>query len=324
MRILVIGGTQFMGRAIVRRLAGRGDDVTVLHRRDHHDLGSGIGNLEADRADVERVARLIRNGRFDAVFDLVYDFERGTPPEHVEASARASADGLRRYVFMSSVAAYGAGLERREEDPLATDDHPDPYAVHKAASERALFRLHRETGFPATTFRPGFVHGPRQPYYREAFFWDRMLDGRLIILPDGGDRPMQWAFVEDIAEACVRTLDVPDAAGEAFNMGHYERTTQRDLVEALARTAGVEATLVPIPRETILAAGGHFLKGNLYFGEYLDVPPITTVIEKAPRLLGVTPTPLDAALRASFDWYRSQPRRPVDYSFEDGLLAGIA
>jgi hypothetical protein len=59
----------------------------------------------------------------------------------------------------------------------------------------------------------------------------------------------------------------------------------------------------------------------MYFGQALDLFPITEVVEKAPRVLGVVPTPLDEALRIGFEWYRTQPRRPVDYSFEDRLIA---
>jgi 2'-hydroxyisoflavone reductase len=322
MRILVIGGTQFMGREIVQGLVKRGHEVSVLHRRDHHDLGPEVRNLQADRGDVKTISRLLREEAFEAVFDLAYDWEKGTTGVQVEATARSCGDRLQRYVFMSSIAAYGAGLDHRESDALAPDDHPNPYVQHKASAERALFGMHADSGFPVTTFRPPFVHGPRQPFYREQFFWDRLRAGRPIILPDGGDTPMQWAYVSDVAEACVRALEVPEAAGEAFNIAHVEPTTQRGFVEALARTTGVEPTLVSIPRARIQAAGGQVFMGHLYFGEYLDLPPLTAVVEKAPRVLGVTPTSLEAALRAGFAWYETQPRRAVDYTFEDSLLAG--
>jgi nucleoside-diphosphate-sugar epimerase len=222
---------------------------------------------------------------------------------------------------MSSIAAYGPRLGLRESDPLVPDDHPNPYAQHKATSERALFRLHASSNLPVTTFRPPFVHGPRQPFYREQFFWDRLRDGRPIVLPDGGEAPMQWVFVSDLAEACVRAVEVPGAVGEAFNIAHVEALTQRSFVEALARAAGVTPRFAPVSRAAIQAAGGSPFAGNLYFGEYLDIPPHTSVIEKAPRVLGVTPTPLEAALVQSFAWYRTQPRRPADYTFEDRLLA---
>ncbi len=322
MKILVIGGMQFMGREIVRRLVDRGHDVGVLHRRDRHDLGPAVRNLQADRGDLPAVRRILGEHGFDAVFDLAYDWEKGTTPEQVEAVARACGSGLRRYVFMSSVAAYGAGLGRRESDPLAPDDVPMAYVRHKAMAERALFRLHAETGLPAVTVRPPFVHGPCQPLYREGFFWDRLRDGRSIVLPDGGETPMQWAYVDDVAEACLRALEVPEAVGEAFNVGHTDPLSQRAFVQALARVAGVEPALVPVPRAAIRAAGGQLVGNNLYFGEYLDLPPMTEVVEKVTRVLGVAPIPLEEGLRRGFEWYRTQPRRAVDYAFEDRLLAG--
>ena len=324
MRILVIGGTLFIGREIVQKLANRGDDITVLHRRDTHDLGAHVRNIQADRRDLPAITRVLRDGRYDAVFDVAYDWQHGTTAAEVEAAARACGDGLQRYVFVSSIAAYGPGQHLREDQSLVPDDFPNPYAVHKATAERALFRMHAESGFPVTTFRPPFVHGPRQPFYREQFFWDRLLGGRPIVLPDDGDRPLQWVFVSDLAEGCVRALDVPAAAGEAFNIAHVEPLTQRTFVETLARIAGVTPVFAAVARTAIERAGGALLGENLYFGEYLDLLPHVSVIEKTPRVLGVTPTPLDAALRESFAWYRSQPRRQVDYTFEDRLLAASA
>ncbi|MGH7448327.1 MAG: NAD-dependent epimerase/dehydratase family protein [Longimicrobiales bacterium] len=320
MRILVIGGTQFMGRETVLRLVDRGHDVSVLHRRDSHDLGADVGNLQADRGDLDAVARLLAQHAFEAVFDFAYDWEKGTTAAQVEHAARSCTDVLQRYVFISSIAVYGGGIDLGEDAPLVPDDHPDPYAQHKASSERALFRMHEATGFPVTTFRPPFVHGPRQPFYREQFFWDRMRDGRPIILADGGDTPMQWVFAPDVAEACVRAIEVPEAAGAAFNVAHSESLTQRTWVEALGRTAGIEPTFVSVPRKAILAAGGNAFTGNLYYGEYLDLPSLTTATDKVKRILGFTATPLDAALHASYDWYLAQPRRPVDYTFEDRVL----
>ena len=320
MKALVIGGTQFMGRETVLRLVQRGDEVSVLHRSGSHGLSADVRNLQADRADIDAVARIMREHAFDVVLDFAYDWQKGTTAQDVAGVARACADTVERYVFISSIAAYQPGTRLTEDAPLVPDDEPNPYAVNKASAERALFRMHDESGFPVTTFRPPFVHGPNQPFYREQFFWDRMRDGRPIILPDGGDTPMGWVFVSDVASACLLALAVPDAAGKSFNIAHAEDTTQRTFVEALGRVAGIEPQFVSIPRRAILAAGGNAFAGNLYFGQYLDLPPLTTDIARAKRVLGFAPTPLDDALRISYDWYLTQPRRPVDYAFEDRLL----
>ena len=323
MRALVIGGMQFMGRRIVELLRERGDDVAVLHRRPTHDLGPQVRNVQADRSDLGRLAELLRRENADAVFDLAYDWQRGTPAGQVEAAARACGDRLQRYVFMSSIAAYPPGLDHREDDELVPDDSPNPYAQHKASAERALFRMHHDSGFPVVTFRPPFVHGPRQIAYREQFFYDRLLDTRPIVLPDGGSNPMQWAFADDVARACVRAIEVAEAAGHAFNMAHVEPLTQRSFVEALARTAGAIPRFASVPRAVIAAAGGQLMGESIYFGEYLDVPPSTSVVEKAPRVLGISPTPFQEALGQGFAWYQAQPRRPAAYEFEDRLIAGV-
>jgi nucleoside-diphosphate-sugar epimerase len=320
MRALVIGGMQFMGRGIVERLVQGGHDVAVMHRRDHHDLGLEVRNLQTDRGDLDTVATILRRERPEVVFDLAYS-PSGTPADHVEAAARSCGDRLQRYIFISSMAAYVPGPDRREDDPLVPDDHPDDYARHKASAERALFRLHAASGFPAVTVRPPFVHGPRQVLYREQFFWDRLRDGRPIILPDGGEMRMQWVYVADVVELCLRAMVMVEAVGEAFNVAHVEQTTQQTFVEALAGVAGVEPRFVPVPRATIESAGGRLFGEPLYFGEYLDLFPISQVVDKARRLLGFTPVPLPTALAAGFAWYLTQPRGPVDYAFEDRLIA---
>jgi uncharacterized protein YbjT (DUF2867 family) len=141
MRVLVIGGTACIGREIVRRLASRNHDVTVLHRRPHHDLGPGIHNVQADRSDLQAVSRAMREGRFDAVFDIAYDWQKGTTASHVEGAARGSGPGLHRYVFMSSIAAYGPGLDHRESDALVPDDvHGRTHSTRPAV---ALWRAGR-------------------------------------------------------------------------------------------------------------------------------------------------------------------------------------
>jgi nucleoside-diphosphate-sugar epimerase len=120
MRILVIGGTQFMGRETVERLVSRGHDVSVLHRRDHNDFGDGaVRNIQADRGDLPAISRILGSERFEAVLDFAYDWEHGTTAAQVEAAARSCGSELERYVFISSIAAYGGGLDLLEDAPLA-------------------------------------------------------------------------------------------------------------------------------------------------------------------------------------------------------------
>ena len=323
MKALVIGGTLFIGRELVRQLLGAGHEVAVLHRSGGHGYGREVENLTADRNDGESVRRALAGRRFDWVFDNVYDWARGTTAEQVAATARACGDGIERYVFMSSVAAYGDGLDHADEDELAPDDHPESYVRNKASSERALFRMHREKGFPAVTLRPPYIHGPGNPFYREAFFWDRFADDRPVIVPGDGRQLMQFAYVKDLAAACLLAARQPGAVGRGFNIAHESPVTQEQLVRILARAAGWEPRIVYVPRPVIEAAGGDPMgPDNLYFGVYFDLPPITQKIDGARRTLGFEPTNPDQAWAETYAWYRENHHRPaLNYSFEERLIA---
>src|SRR5882672_7932323 len=152
MKVLVIGGTMFIGRLLVAELLKAGHEVTVLHRKPKHDLGKKVQNLMADRNDPQSLRDVLRFSSFQVVFDNAYDWERGTTAAQVEATAQAvmatSGDRLSRYVFMSSVAPDGDGLNHHDGAPLAPDDHSEPYVRNKAMSERTLFRMHQNTGYP--------------------------------------------------------------------------------------------------------------------------------------------------------------------------------
>src|SRR5438477_5080856 len=282
MKVLVIGGTLFIGRQLVTELLKAGHSVAILHRRSKHTLSKRVENLLADRNDPEAIRRVIGERRFEVVFDNVYDWERGTTAAQVEATALAMGNHLERYVFMSSIAAYGDGLNHYEGDPLAPDNHPEPYVRNKATTERALLRLQRKTGFPVVTLRPPFIYGPENPFYREAFFWDRLRDGRPIILPGDGHRLMQFVYIKDLVRACLRAMEEPAAAGEAFNVANEKPITQFEFVQAMATAAGKKSpNIVRVPRERIAEAGGDSMGQPAYFGVYLDVPPITEVVVKA-------------------------------------------
>src|SRR6266511_1939875 len=106
-RALVIGGTLFIGRALVEQLLARSDEVVIMHRGTGTPFGSRVGELQCDRNDADAVRTVLKDSRFDVVFDNVYDWQRGTSADQVAAAAiAASSDSLRRYVFTSSVAAY--------------------------------------------------------------------------------------------------------------------------------------------------------------------------------------------------------------------------
>jgi nucleoside-diphosphate-sugar epimerase len=319
MNILVIGGTLFIGRALVQALLKQGHEVTILHRNPKHTLGKQVRSLIADRNDANAVRDVLAGHRFDIVFDNVYD---NTTAEQVIGTVRA-VRSFDRYIFMSSVAAYGDGLDHREDDPLAPNRHPDRYVRNKAMTERALFRLHHKEKLPVVTLRPPYIYGPGNPYYREAFFWDRIRAGRPVIIPGDGTRLMQFVFIDDLVAACFAAMTVKNAVGQAFNVADARPVSQTRFVQMLGDAAGQKPHLVNVPRVTIERAGGNIYSDPMYFGQYLDLPPITMQVHRLRRILGVKPTPLSEGLRTTYAWYSKQKPGKLDIAFEDSLLSQV-
>jgi 2'-hydroxyisoflavone reductase len=219
---------------------------------------------------------------------------------------------------------YPEGGEYDESAALVPSNHPNPYSAQKADSERALIGLHRTRGVPIATLRPAFVYGPHNPFDREAFFWDRILAGRPVIVPEDGSATMQWVHARDVARAAIRAAEAPEAVGRAYNLGSYPPISQLDFVKLLSRVAGREPRIAHVPRGRIVEAGGELFRPPFYFGVYLDIPPITVIPDRARAELGIELTPLEEGLRETFEWYRQQQRPQPDFTWEDRLLAAAA
>ena len=322
-RTLVIGGTLFIGRALVDQLLERGDDVTIMHRGQGTPWGDRVREIRCDRNDTAATQAALDGQPFDVVYDNVYDWQHGTTAEQVMASARATANGLHRYVFTSSVAVYRPGGEYNEDAELVPSNWPNTYGAHKADTERALFAFGRAEGPAISTLRPAFVYGPHNAIDREAFFWDRLLAGRPIIIPDDGLATMQWVYSRDVARAAILASEADVAAGHAYNLANYPAISQIDFVRLLARIAGTTPNLVHVPRERIQALGGGLMSPPFYFGIYLDVPPITVRADRVRSELGLELTGLEVGLSETFRWYRQQDRTQPDYSWEDKAIGSL-
>jgi nucleoside-diphosphate-sugar epimerase len=184
--------------------------------------------------------------------------------------------------------------------------------------------MFHESKFPVVTIRPPFVYGPENPFYREAFFWDRLRAGRSIIIPGDGNRLMQFVYVSDLVEACFHALDKHTAPGRAFNVGDERPLTQVDAVHAFAKAAGKDADLVRVHRSLIAREGGNAFAAPLYFGEYYDLPPITMIVGRVKRVFNMSLTPFADGLKETWKWYlRHGSGRKLDVALEDTVIRQV-
>ena len=302
-RATVLGGSGFIGRYIVQRLAARGAVVAVVsrHARDAGflrplgDVGQ-IALIDAGFADEARLAASVAGA--DAVVSSVgVLYERGRQSfaaVHVDGPARlarlAKAAGAKRFVHISAL---GADIQSSSA-----------YARSKAAGEAAV-----RAAFPgATILRPAVVFGPEDSFFNR--FAALALYLPALPLIGGGMTRFQPVYVGDVADAVMAALTLPDAAGRIYELGGPRIYTFRELMELMLREMRRRRALVSIPFG--------LARFEAFFLERLPGPPLLTrdqvrllehdsiVQHGAPGLadLGIAPTAVELVLPTYLEAYR--------------------
>jgi nucleoside-diphosphate-sugar epimerase len=324
MRVLVIGGTRFVGRATVEELLRRGDAVTVLHRgRTPNPFGERVEEIRADRQDPTALRTALAGQSYEGVVDVAYDVAAGTGGAAIESLIGALAPSAPRYVYVSSASIYRKlGMGTREDDPRASDPYEGDYPKNKAQAEEAVERAHRGGRITGTIVRPVFIYGPYDPIPRERWFWDRIVAGRPVIVPEQGGTIFHWTAASDVGWMAAESLRNPKAAGEAFNVAEAEPISHAAWVDRLAEAAGRSVEKVPVPRKQLETTAAQTDPPRSYFGLYLDSEENFSVeIGKARALLGFQPTDPRVGWKRAFEWYDREGRNPTpDFALEREIL----
>jgi nucleoside-diphosphate-sugar epimerase len=315
-RVLVVGGTEFISLHLVQALQRDGHRVAVLNRgRQPERLPTGVERLVADRKDPAALRTVLGGQRFDGVVDVTY---APTTGEDVTALLDAPA-ATGHVLFVSTARVYDHARPIPYDEDTPRNLYWGEYAKNKIAGEDVLFARHRERGLPITIVRPTHVYGPLNTRNNETFFFDRLARGRRVLVPDGGGWLRPFGHVEDLADAIAAMLGNPAAFGRAYNVMGEESITQVGFVETIAEVMQRPVTLVPAPTP----AGGK----SAPFGQNLvyDCHAVHTTTRVRAEL-GLRPRyTLGAGLAQTLAWYRREglDKREIDFSAEDALLRSL-
>jgi 2'-hydroxyisoflavone reductase len=302
MKILVLGGTRFVGRAIVEDALAKGHEVTIVHRGHTGDnlFGTRVETIHADRLQSLEV---LTESQWDACIDTCAYF-----PRAVRMAADALADRVRKYVFISTISVY------KDPTPGATENAPvhdegDPqneivdaesYGFLKVLCEREVVR---QFGEHSLIVRPGIVVGPHDHTDRFTYWVYRIGAKRRVLVPAERDLHAQWVDVRDLASFVVDGA-VGTTSGSYHTVG--ESVLFHDLLRAIRDELNPESYFIEADLET------HGIE------PWTDMPLVTSPDDGAFRLdpskalaAGFTPRPVSETVRDLFNWFLTQGREPI-------------
>jgi nucleoside-diphosphate-sugar epimerase len=315
MKLLILGGTQFVGRAVAGAALAGGHGVTLFHRgRTNPTLFPEAEHVLGDR---DRDLSALAGRRFDAVVDT-----SGYVPRAVRAAVEAVPGA--HYVFVSTISVYADFARGPDEaSPVRTGD--DGYGELKAACEREL-----PDG--ALVVRPGLIVGPHDPTYRFTYWVERIARGGEVVAPEPRDAHVQMIDARDLGEWLVRSAEAR-LAGVFNAVGPAAPVTMAQLLETIRGATGSTARLHWVGADVLLAAGVE---------EWTTLPLWLAdpawrghgeVDNTRALAAGLRLRPLEQTVRDTLAWTRSgaqtyvdqgRPRPGLDPRLEAELLAGAA
>jgi len=307
MRILMLGSTGFVGRAVVEDALAHGHEVTIFSRgRSGAALFPQVPRLVGDR-DTDDYSALA-GGSWDAVVD-----SSAYVPRHVGNAMDALGDRVGRYVFVSSHAVY----PRRGVAPGSTEDTPrrapvrdteelleETYGPLKVACEDDI---QARFGEQASIVRLGKVAGPHDPQNGLTYYVRRATAGGRLALPGRPEQPLQLIDSRDAARLMVRLIE--DDRGGAFNaVGPGTPITLADMIRICARVAGTEVEIVPVPEQD--AQGTFFpLIRDIEKWNVMQRDPARAVAAGMPQ------TPFETTVADVLAWDRERGMPPLKFGF---------
>ncbi len=313
MRLLIIGGTRFVGRHLVEAALAHGHTITLFHRgQTNADLFPQVehvlGNRDGDLAP-------LRDRVWDAAIDTC-----GYVPRVMRQSVDLLANSIGHYTFISSISVYAedapAGMD--EDAPVATiadetreDITDESYGALKVLCERVVQQVYADR---ALVVRPGLIVGPHDHTDRFTYWPHRIAQGGEVLAPGDPDQAVQFIDVRDLGEWIVRAVEAK-LSGTFNATGPGQRLSMRKFLEACIAASRAKAQLTWVSEE--------FLQEQK-IGPWSDLPlwveakdaKFETVNNSRAINAGLAYRPLTTTINDTLTWANT---RPIDHAWRAGL-----
>ncbi|MBD2040774.1 NAD-dependent epimerase/dehydratase family protein [Microcoleus sp. FACHB-672] len=309
MRILIMGGTRFIGVYLTKILVKQGHEIVLFNRGKKSAPVEGLQQIHGDRTDAAQLKEKLEKEEFDAIFD-----NNGRELSDTQPLAEIFKGRVKHFVYMSSAGVYlkSDQMPHKEGDPV------DPKSRHKGKHETEAYLT--EQGLPFTSIRPTYIYGPQNYNDLEAWFFDRIVRDRPIPIPGNGTHFTQFGHCQDLANAMAAVLGNEKAIGQIYNVSGDRYVTFDGLARACAEAVGKSPESVQLV---------HYEPKKFDFGKRkafpMRVQHFFADVHKAMSELNWQPEyELIAGLKDSFqnDYLTAgREKAEVDFSTDDEILS---
>ncbi len=226
MRILMMGGTRFIGVYLTKVLVEQGHEV-VLFNRGNHSAPEGVTQIQGDRKNAGQLKEKLSGESFDAIFD-----NNGRELSDTQPLVEIFNGKVEHFVYVSSAGVY----LKSSQMPYFEGDSVDPNSRHQGKHDTEAYLA--ESGIPWTSIRPVYIYGPQNYNDLEAWFFDRIIRDRPIPIPGNGMFITQFGHVQDLAMAMASVLGNETAIDKIYNISGDRYVTFDGLAYACAKAAG--------------------------------------------------------------------------------------
>ncbi len=311
MRILIMGGTRFIGVYLTKILVEKGHEVVLFNRGKKPAPVEGVQQIHGDRTDPEQIKAKLAHESFDAIFD-----NNGRELSDTQPLAEIFQGKVKHFVYVSSAGVY----LKSDQMPHVEGDAIDPKSRHKGKFETESYL--EKQGLPFTSIRPVYIYGPQNYNPLEAWFFDRIMRDRPIPIPGNGMHITQLGHCQDLANAMAAVLGNSQAIGQIYNISGDRYVTFDGLARACAVAAGKSPDSIQIV---------HYDPKQFDFGKQkafpMRVQHFFTDIHKAKQELNWQPEfDLVSGLRDSLEkdyLAKGQDKVEIDFSLDDQILQAV-
>jgi 2'-hydroxyisoflavone reductase len=305
-KLLILGGTVFLGRHLVNAALGRGHTVTLFNRGQHNaDLFPAVEKLRGNRdGDLDT----LRGRRWDNVIDTCGYF-----PRIVRSSAEMLAHAVDHYTFISTVSVYSEVKQASidENAPVATlkDESVEEITEESYGALKALCEQAVERAFPGRdlVIRPGLIVGPCDPTDRFTYWPHRVARGGEVLAPGKSTSRVQFIDVRDLAEWTLRMVEAKQTG--VFNAtGPAHALTMEQTLTECRRVSQSDARLMWVEEKFLLDAGvGAWIEMPLWVPEKEDALGFMQIKCGRAIAAGLTFRPLPDTIHDTLAWDATRP-----------------